>query len=312
MHLRAIAACVLFSVIVPLASFAQHAPTPDAGHVTTGSGRTFGDVSEDRILDAIRNARILGRQFVGSTSINLHLHLAGGIDAGFKPRSVTHADHYRAEIAAFRLNRMLGLTRVPPAISRVIPRVQLHVSDNAGVVADRDDSVRGAAIYWVPVLRDSMIDRTREIDRWTSWLRQGGTVPPDQTVRAEEVSTLLVFDYLTGNWDRWSGANVPMDTAGHLIYRDNNGGFEEPFPDAMLNRLGAWLHRTQKFSRAVIDHVRLLTDATVRTEMSLDPDRDHPPLTDSQLRSLLRRRDALLQYVDGLVSRYGATAVYPW
>jgi hypothetical protein len=33
-----------------------------------------------------------------------------------------------------------------------------------------------------------------------------------------------------------------------------------------------------------------MTDATVRAEMSLDPDREHPPLTDTQIRSLLRRR----------------------
>jgi hypothetical protein len=46
--------------------------------------------------------------------------------------------------------------------------------------------------------------------------------------------------------------------------------------------------------------------------MALDPDRQHPPLTDVQIRSLLRRRDALVQYVDGLVARHGARNVYAW
>src|ERR1700722_5134902 len=94
----------VLSLVVPSGAWAQspgvQAPAVrDAGVRDGGSGRTFGELSEDQILDAIHTARIHGRQFVGSTSINLHLHLAGDIDAGFKPRSLTHADHYRAEIA---------------------------------------------------------------------------------------------------------------------------------------------------------------------------------------------------------------------
>jgi hypothetical protein len=286
----------------------QPAPTPPAA---PASGRLFAGLAEERILEAVRTGRILGRQNVGSTSVNYHLHLAGDIDAAFKPRSSSHGERYRAEIAAFRLNRLLGLNRVPPAISRSVPAAQLRLAPDTLVLAERDNTVRGAAIYWVPVLRDSMIDRPREIDRWSGWLRQGNSIPADQQVRAEEISTLVVFDALTGNWDRWSGANVPMDTTGHLVYRDNNGGFEEPFVEGLNNRVLSWLRRVQKFSRPVIDRARALTEASIRAEMALDPDRTYPPLTDSQIRSLLRRRDQLVTYVDGLAARHGQ-AVYAW
>ncbi len=276
--------------------------------------RTFNGVNEDRMLEALRTARIEGRRAVGSTSVNFYLDLTGDVDAGWKACYTDHCERYRAEIAAFRLNRLLGLSRVPPAISRTVSRSSLRLArmTTIPIVFDRTDNARGAATYWVPVLRDSGIDRTREIERWTRWLRQGEAIPQDQSVRAEEISTLLVFDFLTGNWDRWSGSNVPMDSTGHLIYRDNNGGFEEPFVDGLMHRSMQWLRHTQKFNRAVIDRARAMTDATVRAEMSLDPDHDHPPLTDAQIRSLLRRRDALITYVDGLVARHGARNVYAW
>ncbi len=292
----------------PLVGLSQPSPPP----AVVADGRTFGGVSETRILEAIRSARVLGRQNVGSTSVNLHFRLEGGIDAAWKPRTSSHGDHYRGEIAAYRLNRLLGLTRVPPAISRAVPRATLRLAPDSPVLFDRDNTARGAAIYWVPVLRPSRIDDPQEQERWSRWLRQGRPLPPDQSQRAEEISTLLVFDFLTGNWDRWSGANVPMDAQGHLIYRDNNGGFEEPFVDGLLQRSRSMLQRTQRFNRAVITRARAMTEASVRAEMSLDPDRTFPPLTALQLRSLLRRRDILAEYVDGLVRRHGEAAVYAW
>jgi hypothetical protein len=294
----------------PLAARSQ--PAPVAPPAVGADARQFGGVSEARILEAIRGARVLGRQNVGSTSVNLHLRLEGGIDAAWKPRTRTHRDSYRAEIAAYRLNRLLGLTRVPPAVSRAIPRATLRLAPDSPVLFERDNTARGAAIYWVPVLRPSRIDGAEEQERWGRWLRQGRTVPPDQAQRAEEISTLLVFDFLTGNWDRWSGANVPMDALGHLIYRDNNGGFEEPFVEGLLQRSRSLLNRTQRFSRAVIGRARAMTEASVRAEMALDPDRSTPMLSAGQLRSLLRRRDLLLAYVDSLVRRHGEAAVLPW
>lgn len=303
---------VAFAGALALGPLGVAAQTPPAPTLATHDARTFGGVSEDHILEAIHTAHIVGRQQVGSTSVNIHLHLVGDVDAAFKPHSQTHADAYRAEIAAYRLNRLLGLNRVPPAISRVIPAAALHLSAETPVTIERDGNVRGAAIYWVPVLRDSRIDQEHERTRWATWLRQGNTVPPDQSTRAEEISTLVAFDVLIGNWDRWSGQNVPMDAAGHLVYRDNNGAFSEPFGDRMLWGVMRHLRLVQRFSRGTIERARAMTEASVRAEMALDPDATHPPLNAVQLTSLLRRRDALVSYVDELVRRYGAAAVYPW
>ncbi len=274
--------------------------------------RTFGAVSEAQILEAIRTGAIRSRRQVGSTSVNLHLDLDGDIDAAWRPHATTHRERYRAEIAAFRLNRMLGIHRVPPAISRAIPRAALRLAPDSPVVFESNNTARGAAMYWVPVLRESGVDRPSEIERWTRLLRVSTPIPPDQNERLEQISTLLVFDLLTGNWDRWSGSNIPMDARGELLYRDNNGAFEEPFVDSQLNLSLSRLRRAQRFRRSVIDRARALTAESVRAEMALDPDAAHPPLSDVQIRSLLRRRDALIAYIDQLVTRYGEARVYAW
>ena len=51
--------------------------------------------------------------------------------------------------------------------------------------------------------------------------------PMHRPHRLAVVALLLVFDFLTGNWDRWSGANVPMDAQGHVrgsVHGDVPGG----------------------------------------------------------------------------------------
>lgn len=294
-----------------LLSFATVALAPSLGTAQSAprSGRMFNNLAEEVILDAIRAGRVLSRRPVGSTSVNYACDLAGDIDMAFKPKSSSHGEAFLSEIAAFRLNRMLGLNRVPPACSRTMPRGSLRLPRETPVIAERDGSVRGAAIYWCPVLRDSRIDQERERNRWTSWLRARGTIAEGDRARAEEISTLIAFDTLTGNWDRWSGQNVPMDSAGHLVYLDNNGGFSEPWGDRMMSASLRNLRQVQRFSRSVIERARAFTDASIRAEMALDGDPAHPPLSPTQITSLLRRRDALISYVDDLVRRHGADNV---
>jgi hypothetical protein len=297
-----------FAVWLPAVALASRA-TPAMAQSAPRSGRMFNSIAEEQILEQLRTGRVMSRRPVGSTSVNYACDLAGEIDMAFKPRSTSHGEAYLSEIAAFRLNRMLGMSRVPPACSRVMPRGSLRLPRETPVVAERDGSVRGAAIYWCPVLRDSRIDQERERSRWTSWLRQRGALADADRARAEEVSSLIAFDVLTGNWDRWSGSNVPMDGTGHLIYLDNNGGFSEPFGERMMAGVMRHLRPVQRFSRSFIERARALTEASVRAEMALDGDPAHPPLNATQIASLLRRRDALVAHVDDLVRRNSAESV---
>ena len=95
--------------------------------------------------------------------------------------------------------------------------------------------------------------------------RARASVPDDQRALAGTVSTLVAFDYVTGNWDRWSGGNVAQDGAtGNVLYVDNDGAFyESPPADALAHQL-ALLQRVRRFSKSFVDALRALVFSQAR------------------------------------------------
>lgn len=273
------------------------------------AGRQYGSIPEERILAALRTAAIASSRNVGNTSVNLRCDLEGDIDGGYKPSEARHVHHWRAEIAAFRVNQLLGLERVPPALFRRVPMSQIPGGAGLGLRLVAGVS-RGAMIYWVPVLHRSGIFSGSELTRWTNLLQVGTPLSEADRTRAEDISTLVVFDYLIGNWDRWHGTNTLTDGRGRMVYRDNNGGFLDPLPAARHEMILAFLQRVQRFSRTVIDRARALTLIDLQRAIAPDADGPEPLLSESQLRGVLRRRDTLVQYVDALVSIHGAEEVF--
>ncbi len=274
------------------------------------AGRHYGPLSESEIIIALRTLPFGRLSQAGNTSINLHAHLAGPVDGGYKPSEARHVEHYRAEIAAFRVAQLLGIERVPPAVLRIVPASVIPDAQALGIVVDANGNTRGAMIYWVPVLHHIDLESPDMVARWSAWLRVNSEIPPEERPRAEEISTLIVFDYLIGNWDRWHGTNTLVDGQNHLVYRDNNGGFFEPFDAQRRAIVWAWLRRVQCFSRSVIDRVRALTEPLLRAAMATDSEPGNPLLSNRQIASFMGRRDELLMYVDTLVAVYGESAVY--
>jgi hypothetical protein len=272
--------------------------------------RRFGRVLEDDILATLANAPVRGNlRNYGNTSVNLRVDFPGAIDGSYKPSELNHAEHWRAEIAAFRLAQLLGIERVPPAVFRRVPQEELPTGERYGVTFERGQSW-GAMIYWVPVLRPSGIGSAESLQYWSSRLAAGATIAEHERARAEEVSTLIVFDFLLANWDRWNGLNTLEDGDGRLVYRDNNAGFMVDTHSSRYLRVLHWLHQSQRFSRAIIDRARALSLEQLRESMLEDADAEHPLVTDEQLRNVLERRDVLVRYVDELVRRYGEAAVF--
>ena len=99
---------------------------------------------------------------------------------------------------------------------------------------------------------------------WTRLLTQGEVIPEGERNRAEDVSTVIAFDFLIGNWDRWHGTNTLQDRAGRLVFRDNNGAFYEPMPRGRYEIILAWFQRVQRFSRSFVTHARALTLEALR------------------------------------------------
>jgi hypothetical protein len=102
-------------------------------------------------------------------------------------------ESYKSEIAAYELDKLLGLNMVPPAVEREI------------------DGSLGAAIMWVSPT--------------TSVKQMGGKVPTDR-IGGEEIRRMQLFDDFIGNSDRNAG-NILVDDANEVILIDHSRAFVE-------------------------------------------------------------------------------------
>ena len=208
---------------------------------------------------------------IGHTSYVLKLRFDDGAQAAFKPRSkLPLGDHrYRGEIAAYRLAHALGLDDVPPAYPRSFDAAALRAllpDFTEHALVDDDGGVRGALIPWVEHYEVLPLETAAWRDRWEPWLFDAGaTVPGDQRALASSISTMIVFDYVTANWDRWSGGNVARDGAtGTLLFVDNDGAFYEwPTPVTVAAQL-TLVRRITRFSRRFADALRAMTGPALR------------------------------------------------
>jgi hypothetical protein len=150
-------------------------------------------------------------------------------------------ESYKAEIAAYELDKLLGLHMVPPAVERTI---------------DRDT---GAAIMW--------LDNVRSV-------KQTGGVVPSGEIWGKAIRRMILFDDLIGNPDRNAG-NILIGQPGELILIDHSRAFISDkklqrtlervdaelwdritalTPEDVTRALGAWIDR--KASDAMIERRR--------------------------------------------------------
>jgi hypothetical protein len=143
-------------------------------------------------------------------------------------------DHYSFEVAAYRLNRLLGLDRVPPTTVRRIDgrqgSLQLWIE---GAMTEADMIESGAG----------HIDAARHVQR----------------------QTMLVFDNLIYNFDRHQN-NMLYDESGRLWYIDHTRSFKRipELPD---------LERIAVCDRVFLERLRAADEEVLRRELKpyLDP-----------------------------------------
>ncbi len=283
-----------------------------------GMPRSFAStgVSEDAILNALAQARPEHLRSVGNTSVTLAADLAGPIDAAFKVESPVHPRGWLSEVAAYRVARALGLDDVPPAMVRWLDRGLVERTLDPGSdggfagLSERctfsGNSLRGALIYWVPGLQDADLDTPAGIARWRAWLTPSSPIPPAERALARDLSNVLLFDFVIGNRDRWSGGNV-RPVGDRLIIRDHNLSFPSTLPEAQAHRMLATLRQSSRFSRSVVARLQGLDEAALRGALAepvlgslLDP---------RQVAAVLARRDIVLSYIGALVETHGADRV---
>jgi hypothetical protein len=214
---------------------------------------------------AYATALPLSGKSVGHTSVVFKLTLEGNLTVAYKPRSAVGDSRYKGEIAAYRLARALGLAdNVPLAMPRSFPADALRAAVSrettfAQVVPEPDGTVRGALVPWIKGLEFLPLESSEWMPKWRAWLKDGATIPDDQRALAAQISTVLAFDQMTGNWDRWSGGNVGFDRAkNHLLYMDNDGAFFDPPPAKMMKWPTELFDGADRFSRAFVAALRRL------------------------------------------------------
>jgi hypothetical protein len=248
-------------------------------------------------------------------TISFHLYFSDGSGAAFKPEQINPQTVPRKEIAAYRINRMLGLNAVPPATARTLHRDDLvgKLPPEAAFLANRIDAettfdeegfTRGELSYWIPVIADSHLDAPETVLQWTKWLTPGEEIPPDKVGLMAQLSSLLVLDMLTNNSDRFSGGNLLTSSDGKILfYMDNTFGFQVE-PEGHI-RCRQYLFRCEKFSRKLVEALRRLDLPSLRRALESEPG----VLSEAELQSVIARRGVTLRYVDGLVAAFGADQV---
>jgi hypothetical protein len=102
-----------------------------------------------------------------------------------------YMESYKAEIAAYRLDRLLGLQMVPPVIERTL------------------DGVTGAAVYWIENMKP-----------WNDKKPPRGPEPE----WSHQLARMKMFDLLVANIDRNKG-NLGYDDDWHLLLIDHSRAF---------------------------------------------------------------------------------------
>lgn len=280
------------------------------------------DHAQEFILRRLRNGKTRSYRAVGSTSTVFKVKLAGSVNAAFKSTTTDRPNGPHAEVAAYRLSRCLGLNNVPPAILRDVP-----VSDLARkleganreawreirqrLVVAEDGTVRMAAIYWITGLHPLEVDSNRGIESWTRWLSVDGAIPPESRQLAAQISTMVVWDYLIGNFDRFSGGNARGNPEGDVIYlRDHDVAFSGRLGDKIHHRILRRMLRAERFSRSFVAALRALTPAQFRAELARDPAWATGELVDARaIDRLFDRRRAAISHIDSLIGIYGESPV---
>lgn len=241
---------------------------------------------------------------IGHTSVVFKITFAGGSEAAFKPESHRGKARYRGEIAAYRLGQGLGLSNVPAALVRRFRATELRsvlAGESADlfdyeVVIDPNGGIRGAIIPWIQGLEFLPLSASN------AFLEKDPAL-------ASQISTLIVFDVLTGNWDRWSGGNVGFDRgANRVLFIDNDGAFFDPVPARPAEFQIALLRKTEHFSRRFVTRLRSLTLPALVAVIG-DEDPGVPLLSARVLEQAEKRRQRAISIIDAKIATRGETTV---
>ena len=188
-----------------------------------------------------------------------------------------HFDRWEHEIAAYRLDKLLGLNMVPPTIER-----SYH-------------GYAGSLQLWVELEFNGLQIQKDGI----------GTPGPKQEAYEKARSLQRAFDSLIANADR-TLQNLRYTGDWRMILIDHSQSFRDTPPyigRLLFGRSGdSSLQAFNRLPRTFLAKVRALTHEKIRAAVE-----DY--MTSSEIDAVLNRRDLLLQEVEALVKELGEDRV---
>ena len=262
----------------------------------------------------------------GGTSLSLRLDFENGARASFKPEQIHPQSDPRREVAAFRMDRLLGIGHVPPSkpiklkladvIAAADPSYRTYTTTRVMDEAiAKNGELRGMVSWWIPEIRDAYLagmplEQPAAQQLLMTYLQIGADIPDNQRRLVQQMATCIVFDVIINNSDRWSGSNTKMSPDRTTLYfMDNTLSFMKAQNGHESNLRP--LYRMQVFPRRLVTKLRELTLDAINTALALgdDPVGLGPLLTLEEVQAIMSRRDNLLAHVDRLIAQYGEDAV---
>ena len=284
----------------------------------------FEGVADEVLVAPLRTGKIESVKFNrGGSSISLRIEFDNGSRAAFKPQQINTQTVPRREVAAYRINRMLGLSSVSPAIGRDFSAEEIIGKlreDSRGFgprireeIISRKGRVIGELSWWIPEIKIARIgpyeiDSNEGVVTWSRYLTVGYAIPQPERHMVTQLSQLVLFDFIIDNVDRWTGRNVFSSPDGRRLYfMDNTLSFRVE-PDG-TTRTRAYLFKIQRVSRSLISAIEGLTRDKVVAALTRDRGSFEELLTAGEIDAMLGRRDFVLKYVADLISDHGRSAV---
>lgn len=273
----------------------------------------------------VRNDTVRRLTPVGTTSVVFKVELGDESLIAFRPRTRSHPGGWLAEVAAFRIARALEMDQVPLAAIRLMSRTAITgrfdeakrdrlAEIDRNIVWDGESRAIGVAVPWVPRMQDLGFESGDGVETWATWLSANGAAPDNAHASlARDMSMLLTFDYLIGNFDRMSGGNLKSNENGtRVVIRDHNLAFVSPMPETQRAATLRRFMRVERFSRSQVAALRRLDAASL--SLALDGRTDPEGvrgnvLTAGQQAEVLARRQEILERIDSLVRDRGENAV---
>lgn len=232
----------------------------------------------------LRKARITGAENIGegvTRPKKLRLERDGVVAHGvWKRPSFSGSgrfDRWEHEVAAYRLDKLLGLDMVPPAVER-----SYH-------------GYAGSLVLWMDLSRSGLTPGEEGPGASDAWRE-----------KAERAAGLQrAFDSLMANADR-TLQNLRYTEDGRLILIDHSQCFRDlpPYTGRLIYAVtdSPEERGIARLPRAFVERLRSLTQAKVRAAVE-----DY--LTSSEIEQLLVRRDLLLAGLESLVRARGEEKV---